>query len=172
MDGDDFGAQKLHAEDIGRLPLHVLCAHVDHARQAEARADGRGRNAVLARAGLGDDAGLAHPFCEQDLPDAVVDLVRAGVIELIALEPDLRAAKRLSEPLREVKRGGPTDIMLHQVVEFGSERRVGLRRTIFALQIEDQRHQRLGDIAAAELAEMPALIRHLPETIGIGLCAE
>src|SRR5690606_18436443 len=33
--------------------------------------------------------------------------------------------------------------------------------------IEDQRHQRFGDVAAAELAEMPALVRLV--TVGVGL---
>ena len=93
-DGDDFRAEQLHPEHVGRLPPHVLRAHVYHARQAEARAHGGGGDAVLARAGLCNDARLAHADREQDLPDAVVDLVRAGVIELVALEPHLRAAQR------------------------------------------------------------------------------
>jgi hypothetical protein len=50
---------------------------------------------VLARAGLGDDPGLAHALGQQDLAHAVVDLVRAGVVQLLALEIDLRAAEML-----------------------------------------------------------------------------
>ena len=46
---------------FGRLAAHVLGAHVDDALEAEARADRRRRDAVLARAGLGDDALLAEP---------------------------------------------------------------------------------------------------------------
>jgi hypothetical protein len=46
--------------------------------------------------------------------------------------------------------------MLEQVVELGPERRVGLGRAVVLLQVEDQRHQRLGDVAAAELAEVRA----------------
>jgi hypothetical protein len=45
-----------------------------------------------AGAGLGDDALLAHALGQQDLAEHVVDLVRAGVVELLALEIDLRAA--------------------------------------------------------------------------------
>ena len=80
------GAEQPHPEDVERLPLHVVDAHVDVARQAEQRADGRRRHAVLAGAGLGDDAPLAHPLREQRLPERVVDLVRAGVREVFALE--------------------------------------------------------------------------------------
>jgi hypothetical protein len=53
----------------------------------------RGGDAVLAGAGLGDDALLAHAPGQQDLAEHVVDLVRAGVVELVALEIDLGAAE-------------------------------------------------------------------------------
>src|SRR5690606_9971675 len=36
------------------------------------------------------------------------------------------------------------------------------------LEVEDQRHQRLGDVAAAELAEMPALVGLVAEGVGLG----
>ena len=55
-----FRAQQAHAKDVQPLPPHVLFAHVHDAFEAEQRADGRGRHAVLARAGFGDDALLAH----------------------------------------------------------------------------------------------------------------
>jgi hypothetical protein len=54
---------------------------------------------MLARAGLRDDPRLAHADREQDLADAVVDLVRAGVVQLVALEPDLRAAQIFGQAL-------------------------------------------------------------------------
>ena len=71
---------------------HVLGAHVDDALEAEQRAGRRGGDAVLAGAGLGDDAPLAHAPGEQRLAERVVDLVRAGVGEVLALEEDPRAA--------------------------------------------------------------------------------
>ena len=56
---------------------HILFTHVDDALVAEQGA-GRGRgDAVLARAGLGDDARLVHAPREQDLAEGVVDLVCA-----------------------------------------------------------------------------------------------
>ena len=59
---------------------------------------------MLARAGFRDDARLAHADRQQDLPDAIVDLVRAGVVQFVALEPDLRAANRLGQPLGKIER--------------------------------------------------------------------
>src|SRR5690606_16509641 len=78
FDGHHRGAQQLHAVDIGALALDVLAAHVDHAFEAVAGADGGGGHAMLASAGLGDDARLAHAPREHGLADHVVDLVRAG----------------------------------------------------------------------------------------------
>ena len=92
-DADHLRAQQAHAEDVEALPPHVLLAHVDDAFQAEQRADRGGGHAVLARAGLGDDALLAHAPRQQRLAQAVVDLVRAGVQQVFALEINLRAAR-------------------------------------------------------------------------------
>jgi hypothetical protein len=61
-----------------------------------------------AGAGLGDDPRLAHALGQQRLADRVVDLVRAGVVEVLALEPDLAAGLR-AEALGQVqRRGTPT----------------------------------------------------------------
>ena len=85
---DHLRAQQAHAEDVEALAAHVLLAHVDDAFEAEQRADGGGGDAMLARAGLGDDALLAHAARQQRLAEAVVDLVRAGVQQVFALEID------------------------------------------------------------------------------------
>ena len=116
-----LGAEQLHAEDVGLLPLDVGRAHVDDAGEAEARRDGRRGDAVLAGAGLGDDARLAHAAGEQDLAEAVVDLVAAGVVELVALEVDLGAAEMLGQPLGEIERARPAGIVGVEVVELGLE---------------------------------------------------
>jgi hypothetical protein len=55
-------------------------------------ADRRRRDAVHAGAGLRDHALLAHVRASSAWPDGVVDLVRAGVVQVLALEVDLRAA--------------------------------------------------------------------------------
>ena len=60
IDASHLGAEQPHADDVQRLAGHVLGAHVDVALEAEQRARGRGGDAVLPRAGFGDDAPLAH----------------------------------------------------------------------------------------------------------------
>ena len=90
---DHLGAQQLHAVHVERLAPLVLGAHVDPAPQPEQGGRGGHRDAVLPGAGLGDHPHLAHPPGEQALADRVVDLVRAGVAEVLALEED-RAPRR------------------------------------------------------------------------------
>ena len=113
---------------------------------------------MLAGAGLGDDALLAHAPRQHDLAEHVVHLVRAGVVELFALEIDLGAAEMLGQALGEIERRGPADIVLEIAVHLGLEGRIGLGRGVGLLQVEDQRHQGFGDEAAAEDAEMAALV--------------
>ena len=162
VDAQHFRAEQPHAEHVQRLPLHVLGAHVDVALEAEQRAGRRGRDAVLARAGFGDDAALAHPDGEQRLPERVVDLVRAGMREIFALQEDPRAAGRRREPRRFVDRRRPPDVVLEQPVELAMELRILPRRKIRALELLDRLDQRFGHEAAAELAEVSARVGIAP----------
>ena len=115
------GAQQFHAIDVGRLALDVLAAHVDHAFQPVARRDRGGGNAVLAGAGFGDDALLAHAPGEQGLADGVVDLVRAGVVEVFALQVNLRAAELFRPAFGMIDRARAADVMLQFVGKFRLE---------------------------------------------------
>ncbi len=161
-------AEELHAEDVRLLPLDVGGAHVDDAGQAEAGGNGGRGDAVLAGAGLGDDPGLAHAPGEQDLAEAVVDLVRAGVIELVALEVDLRAAEMFRQALGEIEGARAPGIVRGQMLQLGLEGRICLGVLPGLLEIEDQRHQRLGDEPTAEQAEMATLVRACAIGIGLG----
>ena len=103
----------------------------------------RGRHAVLAGARLGDDPRLAQAPREQRLAQRVVDLVGAGVGEVLALEVQpqelgtatvrpadgSRAGARLlqhgdGQPVRAVQRRGSPDEVRQQVVELRPERGV------------------------------------------------
>ena len=164
-DGHHLGAQQLHAEHIGRLTGDVGCPHIYHARQAKTRANRGGGDAVLAGAGLRDDPRFAHAHRQQNLADAIVDLVRAGVVQLVALEPDLRAAQFLGQARREIQRAGAAHVMFQQIVELLPKGGVLLGAAVFRLQIEYQRHQRFGDIAPAECAEMAVAVGLLAQGV-------
>ena len=158
-DRDDLGAEHPHAGHVQRLPPGVLLAHVDRALEAEQGAGGRGRHAVLAGPGLRDHPGLAHPLGQQHLAEHVVDLVAAGVREILALEQHPRAAAELRpEPLRLADQGRPGGVVREQVGQLGGELRVGPRRLVLLGQLLDGRHQRLGREQAAVDAEVPGRI--------------
>ncbi len=95
-DRDDLGAEHAHPRDVQRLPVGVLFAHVDDTVEAEQRARRRGGDTVLPGPGLGDHPGLAHALGQQHLPEHIVDLVRSGVGQILALEQYL-AARRCGE---------------------------------------------------------------------------
>jgi hypothetical protein len=123
--------------------------------QAKAGADGGGGDPVLAGAGLGDDALLAHAPRQQDLAKHVVDLVGTGVVQLVTLEVDLGAAEMVGQALGEIQGRGAA---FPQIVHLVPERGVGLGLLVFGFEVEDQRHQRLGDETPAEIAEAALLI--------------
>ncbi len=157
-DGDDFGAQKPHAEDIGCLSFDIVRAHVDHAFQAKLGTDRCRRYTVLSGAGLGDDAGLAHTARENDLPQNVVDLVRASMVQLVALHVDLGAAQMLGQPLSKIEGRGAANVMGPEVVHLGPEALVGARALVLCLQLQDKRHQGFTDETPAEIAEAAAFV--------------
>src|SRR5215467_1303584 len=101
---------------------------------------------MLACARLGDDARLAHALGQEDLPEAVVDLVSACVVQVLALEVDLRAAQVVRQMFGKIKRARPADIMLQKSAKLGLESRVLLRLRVGSFQLEEQRHQGFGDI--------------------------
>ena len=115
---------------------------------------------MLAGAGFGNDAGLAHAAGEEDLADAVVDLVGAGVEEVFALEVDLRAAQFAGEALGKVKGRGPAAELAEVVIELALELRVLLRAEILLLQFVQRVHERLGHKSASVGAEVALRIGH------------
>ena len=148
-DRDDLGAEHPHPGDVQRLPAGVFLAHVDGAVQAEQGARGGGRHAVLAGPGLRDEPGLAHPLGQQRLAEHVVDLVRPGVGEVLALEQHRAAARLLAEPLRAVQQRRAGGVAAEQPVEVGPEERVTARLLVGGGQLVQGRYQRLGREPAA-----------------------
>ena len=107
-----FRPQQPHAEDVRLLPANVFFAHVDDAFQAETGTGGCRGHAMLAGTGFGDHALLAHPHRQQCLAERVVDFVGAGVIQIFALQIDLRPAGMFAEPLGVIERRRPADVVL------------------------------------------------------------
>ncbi len=162
---DHFRAQKPHAEDVQPLPPHVFLAHIDDAFQAEQRADGGSGDAVLSRAGFGDDALLAHAPRQKRLAQAVVDLVRAGVQQVLTLDVNLGAAMYFAEAFRKVQRCRAAGVVGQQILQLRLKGRVPTGFQISLLEFFERRHQNFGDKASAVRTKMAAGIWQLQECL-------
>ena len=144
--GPNLGAEQPHPLDVGALAADVLLAHVDDALEPEAGTDGRDGDAVLARACLGHDAPLAEPPREQRLPERVVELVRARVQQVLALEVEpLPAANRVAS-VSGVGRPPKDD---SSGVELRVERVVCTRLALTQLELVERGDHSLGHKAPA-----------------------
>src|SRR5690606_15528644 len=101
----------------------------------------------------------AHPARQQHLAERVVDLVGAGVVQVLPLQVDRTTARLRFQPTRPVERRRPPDIVAQQHLELRPERRIAARCVPGRLQLDECRHQRLRHIAPAELAEPTGLYR-------------
>jgi hypothetical protein len=90
--GHDRGAQYLHPGDVRRFLLDIYLAHVYLALEPEVRRRRRERDAVLAGARLGYQPFLAQVLGQQGFAHAVVELVRACMVQVLALQVDTPSA--------------------------------------------------------------------------------
>ncbi len=155
-----------HAADIRLLAADVLRPHVDDAVEAEAGTGGGGGDAVLAGAGLGNDPLLAHPHRQQALPERVVDLVGAGVAQILPLEPDLGPAGVCREPLGEKEGEGTADEGGEELIKLGLEGRIGPGLVVSRLELIERGRERFGDVAATEPAKPAVGVGNLRDATG------
>ena len=110
---------------------------------------------------------------QQTLADRVVDLVRAGVTEVLALQVDPRAAEPPRQVLGEVERRRAADVLLQAVAQLGwnarSRRRLRGRPPRARAAPASASRRR----SARRTAEVPAAVRHawhcdeLPHQLGV-----
>ena len=178
-DAPDFRAEGPHPEDVRGLAPDVLLAHEHDAGQAEEGA-GRGRgHAVLAGAGLGDDAGLPEPAGQERLAEGVVDLVGTGVGEVLALEVEVdrgdraRAASACrarairgrepgrfrpdgsGQPVGPVERRRAAGEGFEELAQLGPEARVVTDGVIRGFELLERADERLGHVPTAEITLHP-----------------
>ncbi|MNW52151.1 hypothetical protein D3C74_296600 [compost metagenome] len=70
---------------------------------------------MLARAGLCDDFLLPHPLSQDPLPDRIVDLVSAGMVQILAFQVNFGPAQVLRQAFCIIQRGLPPGILLQQI---------------------------------------------------------
>ena len=159
FDRHHLGAEQLHAIHVQALPFDVRGAHEHPTFKPQPRRHRRRRHAMLPGASFRDDARLAHALRKQRLPHRVVDLVGAGVVQVLPLEVQLGAADLRRQAFGQVERRGAPDVVGQIVGQFGAEARIVAQRLVEGRQLLQGLRQRFRDEAAAMLAEPPAGVR-------------
>jgi len=116
---------------------------------------------MLAGARLGDHPVLAHAPGEERLAEGVVDLVGAGVAEVLAFEVNIGPAIMAGQACRIVKQGFPSGVFLKVTAEFRLEIRIILRFCVKILQFIQCGHDGFRYETAAKSAESAIFIRHV-----------
>src|SRR6185437_16195362 len=93
-----------------------------------------------------DDPVLAEPPGEHRLPECVVQLVRAGVEEILALEIDPLSG---CESLGERERRRPARVLAAEAVDLLLEGRIDLRLLPTGFELVEGGDERLRHVAAA-----------------------
>ncbi len=88
-----FRTEQLHAKHVRFLSRNIHHTHIHYTFESKQRRHRRRRDSMLPRARLCHNAPLPHPLHEQRLPQRVVDLMRARVRQVFALQIDLRTAQ-------------------------------------------------------------------------------
>src|SRR5690606_40790234 len=93
---------------------------------------------------------------EQRFPDRVVDLVGAGVVQVLALEQNARAAQLVGEPVRRGDGGRAAHIVAQQARVLGEELLVVPRLLIGGGDLRHRPDERVRQDRAALGAQAPA----------------
>ena len=157
----DLGPQELHPVDVQGLSLHIMGPHEDLALQSEVRGEGRRGNTVLSRTGLRDHPGLAHPLRQEALADDVVDLMGAGVVQVLPLEVHLGTPKVPGHPVGVVEHRRPSGVLPVELVDLPQEVGVLDVSVIGLVQLYHRVHQRLRDVLPPVLSVNAAISGHV-----------
>src|SRR5205823_11891487 len=100
--------------------------------------------------GLGDDPALSHPRGKQHLGERVVQLVGAGVAEVLALEVEAIDAERRLKRARAVERRRPAHVASEQVVQLGAEPWLLAQSRVGVGELVERADHRFRHVAPAE----------------------
>src|SRR4029077_10579204 len=101
---------------------------------------------------------FARAARKQCLADRVVDLMRAGVQEVFALQINLRATGMCSQPLRVEQWSGSSGVVAQQQVEFAPKIRVASSQHELSGQLLKRRDQCFRNVAATEFTPMAVFV--------------
>ena len=135
-----LSSQKLHSVHIQRLTLRILLSHEYLALHAEQRRCRSRRDAVLSCSCLCDNSRLAHLFSKKNLPEHVVYLVRACVVEILTLQIYFCTAEILSHIVCIIEQRRSARIVSKQILQLSVELLIMLIKLILTFQLQDFVH--------------------------------
>ena len=122
---------------------------------------------MLAGARLRDQSPFAHPPGEKRLPQGVVDLVGAGVVEVFALQVHVDAAQLSPEPLGPGQSARAAGVLPQQAIEVGPKGIVLPGRLESGGELIQGRDEGLGHVSTAVGSE--AVGQQAPPAGGLAL---
>src|SRR5699024_4484413 len=108
----------------------------------------------------GDHPGLAHAFGEQGLAEHVVDLVGAGVVEVLTFEEDAGPTRMFCEVTGLGQWARSAGVLLEQPIEFGLEGRVLAGLVPLGGDFVESGEECFGRKTATESAVVPEGVGH------------
>src|SRR6185312_888068 len=111
--GYHLRSQHLHPGHVRRLAFDIFFSHIDDALHAFQRTHSGSGYAVLSRTRFGNDPLFSQPARQQYLPHRIIDLVRPGMIQVLAFQEQLCIVFG-AHPRGKIQRRRSADIVLQQ----------------------------------------------------------
>ena len=159
-DRNDFCAQKAHPVDVESLTDGIFFAHEYDAFHTHEGCGRRGGYTVLTGAGFRDQAGFTNFFSKKCLAKDIVDLMSAGMVQILPFQVDLSAAQVLCHLPGIIEPGRASGVVVQKIGKFPLKIRIFFIMIICLFQFNYRVHQRFGDILPAVNAEASVRIGH------------
>src|SRR5690606_2919752 len=109
--------QNSHTLNVGSLAFHIHLAHIHHTLHSHECAHSSSSHTVLSGTGFCDDLLFTQTFCQENLADSVVHLVRSCMTKVFAFQVDLRFIF-FRKPVGKIQRRRTANVVLQQVMKF------------------------------------------------------
>mmetsp|Transcript_11920 Transcript_11920/g.22798 ORF Transcript_11920/g.22798 Transcript_11920/m.22798 type:complete len:366 (+) Transcript_11920:367-1464(+) len=162
MDGDNLSTQGVHTENIQLLTFAVNGSHVHGAIQTELGTNSGGSDTVLSGTGFGNDTRLTNTLGQQGLSNRVVNLVSAGVGQVLALQPNGGTTGQFRQTVGLVQRGGSADKVTTVFSQFCQKVGIVLDFIVLLFNFFESHRKCFGNVLSAVFTKLAHLGRFGP----------
>ena len=158
--GHQVTAQDLHLGDVRVFLLDIHLTHVDLTGDTDQGAGRRQRHTMLPGPGLGQHLLLPHVLGQQCLADTMIDLVRTGMVEILAFQEDARTTEFFRQTAGVEQRARATDVIRLQIAQLVLEFPGLAHRLIGRGDLVHHRLELRGNDLAAVIAKVTVFVGH------------